>query len=247
MSGSLSSLRNFLAYQRGDIAGDQAVKNVTKDTVTSGVRSGSAGALGVGIRYAAMKTGAKVLAKSNVATAVASGIVDTAVTVYAYAKGEITGQEAGERLGGTACGTISGIGVGAAAGTILGPLGTVVGAIAGYVLSAQVYQSCVEVFKRAHIAEEDARRVVALCDEAVMVMEQQRKQFEVALADYLGKCEATFGQCFARIDQALITSESDAAVRALGDLLIGCGRTLQFETYHEFDRFMVDSDKPLVI
>ena len=54
----------------------------------------------------------KVLSKSNVATAVAAGLIEVGVVVYDYANGTIDGREAGERLGGAACGTASSIGIG---------------------------------------------------------------------------------------------------------------------------------------
>ena len=171
IGGAISSIRNLLSYRERNIGGKVAVANVAKDTVKAAARSASTGSLGVAIRNVASRAGVKALAKSNIATAVAAGLIETGVIVYAYAKGEITGKEAGERLGGTACGTISSLGVGAAAGSVFGPVGSIVGGIAGHVLSTQIYQSCIAVFEGARLSEEEAERVVALCDQAINVMD----------------------------------------------------------------------------
>lgn len=247
MGGAMSFIRNVAAYSKGDVDREQAAKNVATDTVESGVRSAGTAALGVGIRNLASRAGVKVLAKSNVATAVAAGLIEVGVTAYAYAKGEIPGGVAAERLGRTACSTTSGIGMGAAAGAIFGPVGSIVGGIAGYLLATQVYQSCVAVFNGAGLAREEAERVVALCRQAVEDMDRQRKQFDVNMAAYLGRRQAILDQSFAAIDHALVTNQSDDAVRALGDLLTTCGQRLRFDNFRDFDRFMTESDEPLVI
>ena len=137
--------------------------------------------------------------------------------------------------------------MGAAAGAVFGPVGSVVGGIAGYVLTTQVYQSCIAVLNGARLAKEEADRAMALCRQAVREMDERRKQFEAALAAYLGKRQAIFDQSFADIDRALVTNQPDDAVQALGDLLTACGKRLQFENFRDFDRFMAASEKPLII
>ena len=238
-----SGIKNF----RRDIDGGQAAQNVITDAVKAGGRSGVTGALGAVIRNTASRGGLKVLSRSNVATAVAAGLIEVGVVVYDYAKGEIDSREAGERLGGTACGTASSIGIGAAAGLVAGPAGYVVGGIVGYLLSSQVYQSCLAVFKGARLAEEEALRVVALCNWAVRDLYGRRARFEEWVASCLGNRQATFDRCFTAIDDALLTNQPDNCVRALGDLVSTCGQTLQFGSFQDFDRFMIKTKNPLIV
>ena len=56
----------------------------------------SNGCIGGVIRNTASRGGLKVLAKSNIATAVAAGLIEVGIVVYDYAKGTIDGREAGE-------------------------------------------------------------------------------------------------------------------------------------------------------
>ena len=247
MGGAFSTVVNCFAYSKGKIDGKQAVENIAEDTVKTGVRSGATGMLGVVIRQGASRAGLKGLARSNVATVVAAGLIETGVTVYRYATGEISGQEAGERIGGTACGTVSSVGMSAAAGAIFGPVGIVVGGIAGYLLSTHVYHSCIAVFRNARLAEEAAQRVKALSRQAVEAMSQQRRQFENRLAAYLGRRQEIFDRCFDEVDHAVLTNQPAAAVQALGDLVSACGQKPQFADFQEFDRFMTESKRPLVI
>ena len=246
MGGVISAVRNGYAYANGDIGGAEAAKAVARDTGKAGLRAGAAGAAGAVIRHGASKAGIQALTKSNVATAIAAGLIEAGVTVYALAKGEISAEIAAERLGKTGCSTSSGIFVGAAAGAVFGPVGAVVGSIAGYILAATVYESCMAVFKEARLAEAEADRVVALCEEAARAMDQQRALFETQLEVYLGQRRVAFDGCFAAIDAALVADEPIKAVGALSTLAAMCGRELQFERFEDFDAFMVDSTEPLV-
>ena len=247
IGGALSFVKNAYAYQQGDIDGQEAMKNVTKDTAKAGIRSGSTGALGTVIRHGASTTGGRVLAKSNVAIAIASGIIDAGGTVYRYVKGEISAEEAAERLGKTGCSNLSGIYVGATAGAIFGPPGAVVGSIAGYMLAASVYQSCIVVIKEAQLAEKEAERVEDLCIEAAKIRIKQREQFRAAMADYMSESQAAFDEYFETIDQALVTDQPIEAIHALSNLTIRFGKELKLADFEDFDEFMTESDEPLVL
>ena len=247
MGGALSFVKNAYAYQQGDIDGQEAMKNVAKDTTKAGIRSGSTGALSAVIRHGASKTGSRVLAKSNVAIAIASGIIDAGGTVYCCVKGEISVEEAVERLGKTGCSNLSGIYVGATAGAIFGPPGAVVGSIAGYMLAASVYQSCIVIIKEAQLAEKEAERIEDLCIEAAKIRVKEREQFKAAMADYMSESQAAFDEYFETIDQALVTDQPIEAIHALSNLTIRFGKELKLADFEDFDEFMTESDEPLVL
>ena len=196
MGGAQSIIKNYLAVRRGEKDGKQAMVNIVRDSAKSGIRSGSGGALGTLIRHIGSKLKSSSLTKSNVATSVASGVIDAGITVYEFAKGEISSEEATIRLGDTGCSTLSGIYVGAAGGVVFGPAGILVGSVVGYLLATSVYQSCVAILRDAKLAEEEAERVVALCEEAARAMDDRRRQFETKLATYLKVRQASFDKHF---------------------------------------------------
>ena len=244
MGAAISSIRNVQAYSQGDIDGKQATKNVVADAMESSGRGGAAGALGSILRHGTDKVGIQTLTKSNVTTAVAAGVIDAGVTVYSYAKGEISAEVAAERLGDTGCSTLSGIYIGAAAGAVFGPAGAIVGSTAGYLLATSVYQSCIAVFKEARLAEEEAKRVVALCVEAVKVMDEQRERFEAALAGHLDERRLAFNESFDAIDRALDADQPNDAILALGDLTMRFGHELRLARFEDFDKCMTETDTP---
>lgn len=248
IGGALSFIKNTYAYKHGDVDGKDAMKNIAKDTANVGIRSGSEVALSrVIIRHGTKKMGVGVLAKSNVAMAVASGIIDAGKTIYRYAKGEISTEEAVERLGETGCSNLAGFYMGAAAGTVFGPAGALVGSMAGYMLTASVYQSCMVIIKEAQLAEKEAERVEDICREAVKAMEKQREQFELALSEYLDEQRFAFNKCFETIDAALVEDRLIEAIQGISNLVIIFGKELQLSNFKDFDNFMTDSDEPLVL
>ena len=247
LGGAISAIENLRACSKGEIDGRRAARNVVSDTARSGVRSGGTGMLGAFLRHVASKAGIPALARSNVATAAAAGLVETADTVRDYAKGRISIEAAAERLGQTGCCTASGLHAGAAAGAVFGPGGAAVGSIAGYVLAATVYQSCIAVIREARLAEEEADRIVALSGHAVRVMDQRREQMERMLTTRLDARSAAVAGCCDAVDRALVVNRPDKAVRALSGLAAMYGKRLRFRDFEDFDRFMTESGAPLVL
>lgn len=246
IGGTLSAVKNGLAYRDGKIDGEQALVNVGKDTARSGARGGATGALGVGVRHGARHLGIPM--KSNIATAVAAAAVEVGVTVYDFAKDEISAEEAGERIGETGCSAAGGIYVGAAAGAVFGPPGAIIGSMVGYMATAWIYQSCMAVLKQARLAEEEADRLEALCTEAVQEWNRRRLEFESRMASFLEERQTAFNHCFAMIDEALEADETDDAVAGLALLTAMTGSALKLEGFEEFKQFMEQTaDTPLVI
>ena len=246
LGGAISAVRNGLAYRDGSVDGRQALANVGKDAARSVVHGRSTRVLGVGVRHGAKQLGIPM--KSNIATAMASALVETGVTVRAFAKGEITAEEAGERIGQTGCSAAGGIYVGAAAGSIFGPPGAVVGSMVGYMATAWIYQSCMAVLKQANLAEEEAARLEALCSEAVREWNLRRQEFDSRMAGLLEERHTAFSRCFVAIDEALESNETDNVVRGLAQLATMTGSALKFEGFEEFKELMKqETDARLVI
>lgn len=247
LGGAISTGRNLAAYSKGELEGKEAAANITADVSKSAVRGYLPAATGRVIRYGAAKAGLPALARSNVATALAAALIETGVVVYDYMKGEISAGDAAVRIGCTGSSTLASIYTGAAAGSFFGPPGAVLGAIAGYMITSSVYQSCIAIMRNARLAEEEAARVVALCEQAVKSLDQQRVSFETILNEHLNERQVKFDGFFLAIDKALDADRTDDAILALSDLVASCGQELRFMNFEEFDTFMRESDAPLII
>ena len=247
ISGAISGVKNTIAVSKGNISFEQALSNTIKDGGKSALRSGVTGAGGTVIRYGATKLSVKALSKSNIAVTVAAGVVDIGASVYSFAKGEITSEELIVRIGQTGTCTTYSLYVGAAGGAVLGPVGAVVGSMAGYLIAASIYQSATAVFKDARLAEAEAERIIAMCDIACQIMKQQRREFEHLFElNFKARC-AEFDTCFAVMDTGLASSNHELVTQSLSDLAALFNRKLQFETFEEFDSFMLDSNQALIL
>ena len=247
VGGGISAIKNAYSVSQGEKELGAAAKEIGKDAVKSGVRSGGIGASGSVVRYGAKKTGIKMLQKSNIATTVAAGTIEAGNTVYKFAKGEITGEETVQRLGKTGTSTASSIYTGAAAGMVFGPGGAAIGSVAGYIMASSVYQSCVAIFKEAELAEEEAARVIAMYEEARDQLKKQRQEFERLMEERLEVRKEKFASCFAIIDSGLNSGDPSETAEGLAEFANVFGKELKFETFEEFDEFMKNSDEQLTL
>ena len=247
LGGAISVITNYWAWDRGEKSGKAAAEQIGKDAIRSAGRGGVSAAGSAVVRHVGHKAGLGVLKKANVAMAVASGLMDVGSAVWSWGNGDISAREAAIRLGDTGCGALSGIYGGAAAGAVFGPAGAAVGSVVGYLLSACVYQSCVATFQRAHLAEEEAERVVALCAEAVRRMDEQRRQFKRNAKERLKARQHTFDRHFKRIDSALLAGGDGKKLdKALSRFALSFGKKLKHVDFGDFQRFM-DSKEPAVL
>lgn len=243
MGGAISVVKNGFSLLHDEVDTKQAGKNIAKDTIRSGAKAGATGALGTGIRVGAQKADLVALGKGNVATSMASGIIDCGVTVYSFAKGEISAEEAMERMGQTSFVTASGIFSGLVAGVAFGPgIIATMGSMAGYILATHVYQSCIAIFKSAKLAEEEAERLVALLNESIEQMKQQRVLFERYVEEQLKAKSNHYKKCFKAIESGLETGNPATVAYALQDFASTFGHQLKLVSFEEFDAYMEKND-----
>ncbi len=241
--GAVSTMKNFYSVYKGDKSMTDAGADILKDTGKSAVKSGATGVLGTGIRVAGKKIGSNILAKSNIATTCAASLIDIGISVYDYAKGDISGDKLIENIGATGVNTVSGVYYGMVGGIVLGPVGAVVGSIAGYFLSNYIYQSGITLLKSAKLAEEETKKIVALCDASINEMNKQRFEFENKIKEHLELRELQFDKLFDNIDKGLLKNDNVTTINALSDLSLMFGKELKLINFDDFDKFMRTDDK----
>ena len=246
IGGTISVIKNSIALSRGELTVKEAIQQSGKDTAKASLKSGTVGVAGTAVRVGAKEMGLQALSKSNVATAVAAGLIESGVNVYKYAKGEITVEEAVEEIGKSGVSTISSIYTGAAAGAVFGPAGLLVGSVAGYIVASNLYQSGIAIFRDAKLAKEESARVVALCEAACEAMAQQRMEFEKFTANRIAQRKKEFEGCFRKIDEHILSENYTEANLALANFAVMFGKKILFEDFISFDRFMIE-DRPLIL
>jgi len=245
VGGAISTVKNVYLTSKGNITASEAAIAVAKDTGKSAGRGAVTGGLGTGIRYTAVKIGSKALSKSNVATAVAAGVIDTGAAVLAYARGEINGAVAMERIGQNGISTMSSIYIGAAAGAAFGPVGAIVGSMAGYIVASSLYSSTLSLLRSGSLAIAEAERVEYLCAAAAHELNTQSAEVERYVNEYLSKQRKEFLALLGRLRESKDAGDCESVILAISDLAHLLGIRLKFENYHEFDDFMVNNNSPL--
>lgn len=247
ISGGISTIKNTFKYSKGEISGEEALQEVSKDAGKSAVKSGVTGAVGSVIRYIGKKAGSTILAKSNVATAIAASIIESGVTIIQLTDDKITAEQAVEQLGQNGTSTASSIFTGAAAGVIFGPVGAVVGSMVGFIVASSLYQSCLSILKNANLAAKQAERIEALCNASIKEIEKQKKDFEYQLNKRIKEKGDEFNKLLFCIESAYNNSNYIASFDALSELSLFFGKQLKFKNFDQFDDFMENSEQPLII
>lgn len=245
VGGAISVVKNCIEVYSGEKELGSAATDVIIDASRGGVKGYVTGTGGALIRNAARKIDLRLLKKSNVATAVAAGLVETGVTLYRYAKGELTAEETMKEIGQTGFSSISGIYTGAAAGLVFGPAGAVIGSFVGFIIASNAYQSSIAILQNAKLAEEEAARVEVICEEACAMIIQHREEFEKCLQEALELRHGQFNRCFKAIDSSC--GHPGKTVEELSKLAILFGKELKMARFEDFDQFMKTSRKPLRI
>jgi hypothetical protein len=140
---------------------------------------------------------------------------------------------------------MAGLYVGAAAGVAFGPPGIFMGSMAGYLVSSEVYQSCISILKEADLAERQAKRAVKLSEEACEVIRAQRLEIERLIEEVTEARRQAFEAHFRSVDAALQAGDPGEVVSALSDMATTLDENLQYEEFEAFDEFMIRSNRPL--
>lgn len=245
LGSAMSAVSEGIRYWRGEVTLGKAARTVAIDTARGAAAGAGVGTAGALVRSAAAHAGLDALARSNVATGVAAGLIEATSVIIAYCRGRISGEKAGELLGQAACSTVSSIYAGAVAGSLLGPPGAVVGAMAGYFVSSFAFQACLTARREANRELKEAERLEALADEAILALEAARTELEKRVHDAVQTMEVTFGGFLERIELGLRSGNPEDVVVGLSMVSAFVGNSLQIATFEEFDFLMVETDDPV--
>lgn len=249
IGGAISIGQNICSVCSGEVSIEEAAKSVVKTTATAGVTTYGVTATGSTIKALMHSSGIDVIRKlgnTSLPTAIVTSSMEIFRTVKRYAAGELTEGQALAELGKGGAGNLAAT-YGAAVGTVLLPgIGTAVGSMVGYMISAAIYDSCLQVAVEADLAHENYLRVSALCSEARESMRRQRLEFEKQTAQLIQQRGITITQSMSVIMNSLESQDTEDFTYALRNLAESFGRELQFRTFEEFDTKMQDEQFVLI-
>lgn len=244
LGAAVSFIRTRLSVSNGTTSEAEAIAQIAHDAAKYAARSGATAMLATTLRHAAPHP---TLARPHLANALAAYLIDSGVIALAYIRGEITGEALAHQLGKNGCSTLSALYGAGAVGAALGPVGALLGSMACYLITSNVYQSCLAILERARLAEEESFRAIALFDEAREQLDEQRRAFEAHWRTQQVERDKQFQIIALTIDHGLAAQNPVATLAGLADLAALCGLTLRFPDFESFDAFMTYTDEPLPI
>lgn len=213
ISCAVSSVENITACVNGEISGEQAALEITKDTAAAGGLAYGTAFVSTAVAES-MKGSSKVLLQrvgnSCLPAAAAVFAVDAADSVIDFAQGEIDGSELAYELGDSAssvaggfAGGAVGVKVGAAVGSVIAPgvgtvvggaVGGVVGGVVGTVVASEAYTTAVEL--GAEGAEKLAESAQKLATDTVKLVSEtlpdKVDDVKSAFNDFAKSCNLPF-------------------------------------------------------
>ena len=239
-----TAIMSGYAYLKGDIDGDQALKDVVDASVVHYTKKGIA-VLTKNTPSVAKQPLAKAIAKSNLPAMVAEVAVNLKDTFGRYLRGEISGVECFEELGQHGADTIC-----SAVGSLLGQvaipipgIGAIAGSMLGYALSSASYGALRNDLQQARLARERRVRIHAQCEARIRMMRQFRAQFEMYNERYLKTREIIFTEAVNRIDLALELNDTDSLLAATSAISSTLGNKTRPANMQEV-RAIMNSDAP---
>ena len=253
VSGSISLIRNLVAYARGNKDAEDVIIDTGFDTA-KGAGMAYANAFASSTLKATMQNSSssylKALSKTNVATGIVTAAVDITSSLSKYVKGDLSGAECIEELGEKGFGqlgaavysSISLISVPSKAPMIMKIAGGMTGATFGYIAATAVYKELSTSLKEAKIAHEERLIIEKECAEAIEMIKEYRKEMNAMVTKYLSENITMFNDCFEQIDNAIITGDIDGFICSNTKVQEKLGRETQFSNKDEFDLVM-ESDE----
>ncbi len=247
IGGSVSIVRNIVAVCKGDEEPEDAVKNVAKDTLTTGGVGYATGFTGAAIKGAMQNSKTeyvRALSKTNIPGTIVAVTVSATKTLYRYFKGEIDGVECMETLGEQGTGMIASA-MFSAIGQIAIPIpvvGGLIGGMVGYALSSATYGILVGSLKEAKLAHEERIAIEKACEEHIKMIREYRTKMNAIINEYLSEVTEIFNESFSGIKDALAIGDVDLLIDSANTVTDALGGNKPFETMEEFNSKMLSGD-----
>ena len=245
IGGAISITRNIISVKTGETTTQEATLNIVKDIGSTSARSALTAGVTTIIKNTALDNGLGVLAKSNVATAVAVTTINVSKSIIKYTRGELTLEEMTLEMGKNGAQSVSGLYFGIAGGVVGGPVGVLVGSMAGYMIANISYQTVVDAIQSAKLANEQYEKLKPIYEESIAQMERMEKEFKQLMNQYFKETNTYIDKSFELINGALVSGDTEAMSIGIVNLVSVFGKKLEVMTYSEFNEFMVDDSRIL--
>ena len=264
LSGAISTSQNMYQVLYCNKTIDEAAKDVALTTAKSGVVAYGVGASGTLIKVAMHSSKKEIMRRvgnTNAPTLIAVGIIEVSNSMKRYGNGEIDEVELLQELGEKGTGMVAagfggsvGAVVGGALGTIILPgvgtafgatVGGFIGSTVGYGMSSILYRGALDALEDEKISAERRAIIEQLSEKCVQEISTYRTEL-TAYAERIGNEKTEkINTLFENIHDSIFENNMNGFFASMNQLGNVFGVELQFNTFEEFDEFMLEEDTVL--
>lgn len=179
----VSGVRNSFEVLQNRKNLDEALEEVGGDAVKGAVRGGETGVLSSLLRFGGQKAAVPILSDAAAATVMAGGLIDGGVSLYDYARGEISGEELQKELVNTTVKSVSTVYFTKAAGLVFHGASPFV-PIAIYTAASYVVSCTRSILEQAELNAAEADRMTALLNESTRLTREYHRQLMEFMEQY---------------------------------------------------------------
>lgn len=250
VGGGATLISSMNKLSKGEIDGNKAVLDTIYVSASSFGQGYATAAASKAIPHMLTSVGlpqtvVTSLVRSNAHVAIATGVVQSSVSVGRYLKGDIDFDEMLTDVSGTALTGASAFYYGAL-GQLLIPipvLGAFVGSTVGYFVGSILHQSGIISLGESAIsktARERRERVELMCFEAIGRMQQARLDIREQTEKFCAEQAAAIDISITGMDAALVSWDGNAFIKSLHELNATFSSALPFHDFDSFENFMDD-------
>ncbi len=235
-TGFVSGISNLFQVYKNKKTLSDAMKDVCKDTGIGALRGAGTGIISTSIRYYGMKKG-NFLGDSTYSTILASGLLDTGISLYSYVKGDIDSKELKNQIVENAGKTtvtmlftkaISAIGI----TTPFVP-------IAIYTAASFVVKTGKEIIRESKLRTEELNRATNLIEESTKELKEQRRKLKAVISPCDETQKKFFDDFIRSIDYDFVEmSNYDEMLNSIVRFAEQSGIVLKHASFKEFDEAM---------
>ena len=245
-TGIISGVSNAVACIKSEKDIKTAVKDLGKDVGKSGIKGAAVGTLGASIRIVGENAGNTVaktlLSESSGALVVAGGIIDCGVSVFEYARGEISAAQLVDELKDTTIKSSVTVYFSMAAKAVFGVTSPII-PIAVYSTANYVLKTTKEIVANAELNVQEYNRLAALNNEMIKVIQEYREILLKQITQYQENYRSAMNRLIEEFDAEICSSEDlDGAIYAIVEYANQTGMALQYTDFGDFMNAMKSTD-----
>lgn len=242
ITGLSSGVMNLFDVFRDGKELDQALTDIGKDVVKGTTRGATTGGLSSVIRFVGKKQSIDILNDSTAATVMAGGIIDCGVSIYSYARGELSPEELSEEIITTSAKSVTTIFYSKAIEAAVGATNPFV-PMAIYTISSYVVMCTREIIRNAKLNAQEYERLASLLEESTKQMIEYHKQINIRLNVLEEHNKNAMDQFLNAFEFNVETGENyDTAICAILHFSNQMGIQLQHVKFDDFEEAMLSNN-----